>query len=499
MLSYKVLTHVDKVVEVSCPGHWDDCSPASSDSNLDGFRDGGDNGLVRATRRPPWRLGTPDARGAGSPRRNAGGQRTYCQVAASQPRSWRLPHMGNTPHRRETIEPALILNSVAQKEPCDLSLAHLVADKVAPLPAANPNGDTVQILGQQEAAPGTTPEPISEQLEKNPRGDTGPVGDVSGEQRSQEQSAIGERSDPVDSVGYSSPTAATVDLVHDSSLELQVSRDNATGAGAIGSEGGDTGFGTNLEDAFFAVSLSRGVELVRSWASPVCGPPPDLGLQPEGECDTLTLSSASLSPFESYTGPDSEMRMIRKSHAREGVAMEELEEEVMQMARKINSRREPGVLLKLDISRAFDSLSWSFLLEILQHMGFPEMCIRWIAIILRTATTRISVNGVPGKRIVHVRGLRQGDPQSPQLFVIAMEVVTLLICRATELGLLSRIGNCNNFQRLSIYADDVVLFIKPTVQDLVTVRETLRVFGRVSGLNVNYARLLQLSSEVGSR
>ncbi|KAM0872012.1 hypothetical protein ACQ4PT_039010 [Festuca glaucescens] len=68
-----------------------------------------------------------------------------------------------------------------------------------------------------------------------------------------------------------------------------------------------------------------------------------------------------------------------------------------------------------------------------------------------------------------------------------MEVVTLLICRAAEQGLLSGIGNCNNLQCLSIYADDVVLFVKPTVQDLVTVRETFCVFGRVSGLHVNYA------------
>jgi hypothetical protein len=158
------------------------------------------------------------------------------------------------------------------------------------------------------------------------------------------------------------------------------------------------------------------------------------------------------------------------------------------MARKIKSRGEPGVLLKLDISRAFDSLSWSFLLEVLLQLGFPEMCIRWIAILLKTATTRISVNGVPGNRIAHARGLRQGDPLSPQLFVLAMEVVTLLICRAAEQGLLSGIGNCNNLQRLSIYADDVVLFAKPTVQDLVAVREIFRLFGRVSGLHVNYAK-----------
>ena len=86
---------------------------------------------------------------------------------------------------------------------------------------------------------------------------------------------------------------------------------------------------------------------------------------------------------------------------------------VRQMARKINNRRETGTLLKLDISRAFDSLSWAFLFEVLRWMGFSEMLLNWIAISLRTATTRVSVNGIPGKRIAHVRGLRQGDPLSP--------------------------------------------------------------------------------------
>jgi hypothetical protein len=74
---------------------------------------------------------------------------------------------------------------------------------------------------------------------------------------------------------------------------------------------------------------------------------------------------------------------------------------VQQLARKINTRKETGVLIKLDLARAFDSLSWAFLLEVLRKMGFPEMCLRWIAVALRTTTTRVSVNGVPGRQIAH--------------------------------------------------------------------------------------------------
>jgi hypothetical protein len=68
---------------------------------------------------------------------------------------------------------------------------------------------------------------------------------------------------------------------------------------------------------------------------------------------------------------------------------------VRHMARKINGRKEVGTLLKLDISRAFDSLSWAFLAEVLRQMGFLEIWLTWIAISLRTASTRVLVNGIP--------------------------------------------------------------------------------------------------------
>jgi hypothetical protein len=161
---------------------------------------------------------------------------------------------------------------------------------------------------------------------------------------------------------------------------------------------------------------------------------------------------------------------------------------VRHLARKINCRREAGILIKLDISRAFDSLSWAFLLDVMHRLGFSEAWLNWVCIALRSASTRVLVNGSPGKKIVHARGLWQGDPLSPQLFVLSMEVVTLIFSKAVDYGLLSPIGNCTKLQRLSIFADDVVLFVKPTLGDLVTVRELLKLFGGATGLRVNYRK-----------
>lgn len=97
--------------------------------------------------------------------------------------------------------------------------------------------------------------------------------------------------------------------------------------------------------------------------------------------------------------------------------------------RWLHATRRPTVLLKIDLAKAFDSVAWSFLLEVLEHAGFPLRWRDWISGMLSTASTKVMVNGRPGRRICHSRGLRQGDPLSPLLFVIVMEVLNALIRR----------------------------------------------------------------------
>jgi hypothetical protein len=74
------------------------------------------------------------------------------------------------------------------------------------------------------------------------------------------------------------------------------------------------------------------------------------------------------------------------------------------------------------------------------------------------------------------------------LFVLAMDVLNSLFCKGGELGLLQPMAQRNHGQRVSLYVDDVTLFIKPVEEDMILTREILQTFGEASGLKTNFQK-----------
>jgi hypothetical protein len=75
----------------------------------------------------------------------------------------------------------------------------------------------------------------------------------------------------------------------------------------------------------------------------------------------------------------------------------------------LHARKRPSILLTIDIAKAFDTVDWAFLINLLQHLGFSQHWWNWISNLLTTASTRILVIGSPGQRICHARELRHRD------------------------------------------------------------------------------------------
>jgi hypothetical protein len=98
------------------------------------------------------------------------------------------------------------------------------------------------------------------------------------------------------------------------------------------------------------------------------------------------------------------------------------------------------------------------------------------------------VNGIPGKPILACQGLRQGDPLSPMIFILCMEPLRAMFKYAAERGLLAPLERSGLHQRVSMFADDVVVFFKPNELETSTCAAILGLFGQASGLEVNMSK-----------
>ncbi|KAG7585341.1 Reverse transcriptase domain [Arabidopsis thaliana x Arabidopsis arenosa] len=161
---------------------------------------------------------------------------------------------------------------------------------------------------------------------------------------------------------------------------------------------------------------------------------------------------------------------------------------------------EPRAMLKIDLRKAFDTVRWDFVLSTLSALGIPEKCIGWIRECVCTPTFSISVNGMSDGFFKSTRGLRQGDPLSPYLFVLAMEVFSRLLVSRFESGYISYHPKASALDISHLmFADDVMVFFDGSSSSLHGIYEVLDDFAGWSGLTMNREKTLLFHAGLSPR
>jgi exonuclease III len=154
-----------------------------------------------------------------------------------------------------------------------------------------------------------------------------------------------------------------------------------------------------------------------------------------------------------------------------------------ELVQTCHKRRLPTIVLKLDFAKAFDTVIWEGLRRVLQARGFDQRWIGWMLRLLVSSKSAVLVNGHPGPWITCKRGLRQGDPLSPYLFILVAETLQRMIRDADQIKHpTDEALPCAVLQ----YADDTLIVFRADVAGAVKLKEILDQFAAFSGLHINF-------------
>jgi hypothetical protein len=147
------------------------------------------------------------------------------------------------------------------------------------------------------------------------------------------------------------------------------------------------------------------------------------------------------------------------------------------------------LLFKVDFEKAYDSVDLRYLDSVMANMNFPKLWRKWIFECVGTAKASVLVNGSPTDEFPLERGLRQGDPLSPFLFLIAAEGLNVLMNSVVRAQMFTGYGiGANNEVRMTHlqFADDTLIIGEKSWLNVRTMRSVLLLFEELSGLKVNF-------------
>ena len=146
----------------------------------------------------------------------------------------------------------------------------------------------------------------------------------------------------------------------------------------------------------------------------------------------------------------------------------------------------PALMISIDFEKAFDKLEWPFMFKCLEFFDFPTYIKEWVKILYTDIKISVTNNGWHSEYFDLGRGVRQGCPLSPYLFILCAEILAMQTRDNAKIEGID-VGN-KNFKILQ-YADDTQLFTKFKADSINAILKTFGEFTNVSGLKINFDKL----------
>ena len=143
--------------------------------------------------------------------------------------------------------------------------------------------------------------------------------------------------------------------------------------------------------------------------------------------------------------------------------------------------------LKLDMSKAYDRVEWGFLEQMMKKFGFPKTFVSNIMKLVSSASFEVLVNGHPSRKFTPSRGLRQGGPISPILFIICAKGLSALLRNAEVTRDIHGVKIGRHVAPIShlFFADDSILFVRAIEEEVDRVMDILSVHEAASRQKLN--------------
>lgn len=157
--------------------------------------------------------------------------------------------------------------------------------------------------------------------------------------------------------------------------------------------------------------------------------------------------------------------------------------ELLHALRLKNKGKKGFAAVQLDMSKAFDRVEWLFIEAVMRKMGFNE---RWISLIMQCITSvshRVVLSRCVSEAFKPERGLRQGDPLSPYLFLLNSEGLSIMLSKCLQDRSLKKVKASNNGPKIShlFFADDNILFLQANMVECNKVKDVLKIYEERSG------------------